>query len=224
MSAAPDGPLPPSAPPDDPPGMRAATPGAAAGVRLASGHRASGRRTRDPIAVTALFDGAESVDRALDALYTAGMPRDLIEVVVSRDAAQRFYADGAGRPRRGPRALGRETWRYAGAGSLLGFLGGVLLSLVMVAWPGVEAPGGLAIVQLAGPNFGTVAGAAIGALVGATRRRRPDRRHARAAEAANAIVLAVTARSAAEAEVLGGLLQGQGGRDVRIELPDDGAR
>lgn len=45
---------------------------------------------------------------------------------------------------------------------LLGVIGGVLLSLVMVAWPGIDAPGGLALVQLAGPNLGTVAGAAIG--------------------------------------------------------------
>jgi hypothetical protein len=205
-------------PEPEPTGDRAATTGAATATALSSGHQRGGR-PRDPIAVTALFDSADAVDRALDALYTAGTPRDLIEVVVSRDAAQRFYADQQGQKRRGPRALGRETWRYAGAGSLLGFIGGVLLSLVMVAWPGIDAPGGLALVQLAGPNLGTVAGAAIGALVGATRRRRPDRRHARAAEAANAIVLAVNARNAREAEVLAQLLGGQGGREVRVDAP-----
>ena len=71
--------------------------------------------------------------------------------------------------------------------------------------------------QLAGPNYGTVAGAAVGALVGATRRQRPNLRHARAAEAADSIVLAVSARSEREAELLGQLLRGQGGRDVRAE-------
>ena len=70
-----------------------------------------------------------------------------------------------------------------------------------------------------GMNFGTVAGAAIGALIGAFRRQRPKPRHARAAEAANAIVVAVAARSEREAELLGQLLAGQGGRDVRIESP-----
>ena len=176
---------------------------------------ASGERLLEPITVTALFDDAESVEHALDSLYTAGTPRDLIEVVVSRQAAERFYA-GAPR-RRAPRARGHETWRFAGAGALLGFLGGVLLSLVMVAWPGIDAPGGLALVQLAGPNIGTVAGAAIGAIIGAFRRQRPRAAYARAAEAANAILFAVVARTDEEAAVIARLLAGQGGRDVHVD-------
>lgn len=176
---------------------------------------ASGQRLYEPVDVTALFDEPAAVERALDALYTAGTPRDLIEVVVSREAAARFYASV---PRHGaPRGLGRETWSYAGAGALIGFAAGVLISLVMVAWPGIDAPGGLALVQLAGPNIGTVAGAAIGAVIGALRRRHPKARHARAAEAANAIVVAVAARSEREAELLGQLLAEYGGRQVRME-------
>ena len=178
---------------------------------------ASGERFAEPVAVTALFDTPGAVDAALDALYTAGTPRDLIEVVVSRDAAARFYSDARGR--RAPRTRGRETWRYAGIGTLLGFVGGVLISLVMVAWPGIDAPGGLALVQLAGPNIGTMLGASLGALYGAFRRPHPSPRHARAAEAAHAIVLAVSTRSREEAEALGGILAGQGGREVRVEEP-----
>jgi hypothetical protein len=170
---------------------------------------------REPIDVTALFDDQAAVERALDALYTAGTPRDLIEVVVSREAAARFYASASGRG--APRALGRETWSYAGGGALIGFTAGVAISLVMVAWPGIDAPGGLALVQLAGPNVGTMAGATIGALIGALRRQHPSRRHARAAEAANAIVVAVAARSEREAELLGQLLAGYGGRGVRTD-------
>jgi hypothetical protein len=169
----------------------------------------------EPVDVTALFDDSAAVERALDALYTAGTPRDLIEVVVSREAAERFYASA---PRQGaPRALGRETWSYAGAGALIGFGAGVGISLIMVAWPGIDAPGGLALVQLAGPNIGTVAGATIGALIGALRRQHPKPRHARAAEAANAIVVAVAARSEREAELLGQLLAGCGGTGVRMD-------
>jgi hypothetical protein len=195
-----------------PPGRhpRAATHGQVVETRAASGER-----LLEPLSVTALVDTLDGVERALDALYTAGTPRDLIEVVVSRDAAERFYA-GAPRQWR-PRAFGRETWRYAGAGALIGFVSGVVLSLIMVAWPGIEAPGGLALVQLAGPNFGTIAGAAVGALIGAFRRQRPDPRYARAAEASNAVLLAVSARSEAEAGLLAQLLAGQGGRDVRVE-------
>jgi len=167
------------------------------------------------ISVTALFDDALHVERALDALYDAGTPRDLIEVVVSREAAKRYYSDVKGR--RAPREPGRETWRFAGIGGMLGFIIGVGISLVMVAWPGIEAPGGMAMVQLFGPNMGTIAGAALGAIIGATRQQRPTGRQARAAEAANAIVFAVLARGAREAELLSELLRRQGGRDVRME-------
>jgi hypothetical protein len=198
---------------------RAATHGEAVAAGVASG-----RRLREPVTLTALFDAPEAVDRALDALYAAGTPRDLVEVVVSRDAAARFYGDGpgvgaGGRRARRPRPPGRETFRYAGIGALVGFVTGVLVSLVLVAWPGIEAPGGLAAVALFGPNETTIGGAALGALVGAFRRQRPDPRFARAAEASGAIVLAVATRGGGESELVGGLLAGHGGRDVRVEQP-----
>lgn len=177
---------------------------------------ASGQRMLEPLTITALFDDPAKVERALDALYTAGMPRDLIEVVVSRDAAERFYARLP--ERRAPRPPGRETWRFAGIGALAGFLAGVVISLVMVAWPGIDAPGGHALVQVAGPNMGTVAGAAVGAVIGSFRRQRPKARHARAAEAAHAIVFAVATRSEEEGALVGRLLTENGGREVRREV------
>lgn len=176
---------------------------------------ASGQRLLEPLTVTALFDDPATVERALDALYTAGMPRDLIEVVVSSDAAARFYSRLPNR--QAPRPPGRETWRFAGIGALAGFVGGVVISLVMVAWPGIDAPGGNALVQVAGPNIGTIAGATVGAMIGSLRRQRPDARHARAAEASHAIVFAVAARSDEEAALIGQLLTTQGGREVRRE-------
>lgn len=187
---------------------RAATHGEA----VASG-LASGQRLREPLTLTALFDDRDAVDRALDALYAAGTPRDLVEVVVSREAARRFYQDAP----RVPRRPGRETFRYAGIGGLVGFCAGVLVGLVSVAWPGVEAPGGMAPVQVLGPNMATVGGAAIGAMIGFFRHRRPDPRFARAAEETGAIVMAVATRSEREATLLGQLVAAQGGRDLRIE-------
>ena len=180
---------------------------------------ASGRRLREPVTLTALFDAPDAVDHALDALYAAGTPRDLVEVVVSREAADRFYgaAGPGGRRARRPRAPGRETFRYAGIGALVGFVTGVAVSLVLVAWPGIDSPGGLYLVALFGPNETTIGGAALGALVGAFRRQRPDPRFARAAEASGAIVLAVATRGEREAEVIADLLGAHGGRDVRVE-------
>lgn len=171
--------------------------------------------------VTALFDDADAVDRALDALYSVGTPRDLVEVVVSREAAERFYAVGGGAGegprRRAPRAPGRETFRWAGIGALVGFGAGMVISLVNVLWPGLEAPGGMSLVQLLGPNVGTIGGAALGALIGLTRRQAPDPRHARAAEASGAIVLAVSAYGDDELPTLERILADTGGHDVRVE-------
>ena len=144
------------------------------------------------------------------------MPRDLIDVVVSRVAAQRFYAE-RGPGRLTAREPGRETFRYAGIGALAGFVGGVLFSLLMLIWPGIDAPGGMAPVALFGPNVGTTLGAAVGAMLGFLRRQRPDPRYARAAEAESAILLAARARSPEEAELVGQLAGAQGGREVRIE-------
>lgn len=168
---------------------------------------------REAVTVTALFDDVAAVDRAVDAVYAAGTPRDLVEVVVSREAAERFYASSPSTPRR----LGREVFRFAGIGGLIGFLAGVAIGLITVAMPGIEGPGGMAPVQVFGPNVATVVGAAIGAIIGFFRRQRPNPRHARAAEASGSILLAVATRSADEARVLGEIVTANGGRDVRTE-------
>lgn len=174
---------------------------------------ASGERLREPLTVTAVFDDRIAVDRAVDALYSAGTPRDLVEVVVSRAAAERFYADAA----RGIRRRGRETFRYAGIGGLFGFIAGVFLGLVMVALPGIQGPGEMALVQVFGPNMATVGGAALGALVGYFRRQRPNPRHARAAEESGSIVLAVATRSREEARALADIIRANGGDSLRIQ-------
>lgn len=174
---------------------------------------ASGQPLREPLTVTALFDDRAAVDRTVDALYSAGIPRDLVEVVVSRAAAERYYADDEP----GIRRPGRETFRYAGIGGLLGFIGGVLIGLVMVALPGMEEPDGMALVQVFGPNMATVGGAALGAAFGYFRRQRPNPRYARAAEERGSIVLAVATRSHEEARVLGEIIGMSGGTSVHVQ-------
>lgn len=174
---------------------------------------ASGQPLREPLTVTALFDDRAAVNRTVDALYSTGTPRDLVEVVVSRAAAERYYADAE----RGIRRPGRETFRYAGIGGLFGFIVGVLIGLVMVALPGIQEAGSMALVQVFGPNMATIGGAAIGALVGFLRRQRPNRRYARAAEESGAIVLAVATRSRKEAHLLADIVTAHGGHDVRVQ-------
>jgi hypothetical protein len=165
---------------------------------------------QQPYAVTALFDQTEAVEAALVGLVRAGVPRDLIDVVVSPEAHERFYA------KQKP-MTGRAALSYGGRGGLIGLAIGVAISFSLIALPGFQSPGLTAIVQLLGPNFTTVVGALIGAAYGLRVKRPAEPRHARAAEEPSAIVIAVLTRSRAEAEQLVELLANNGGRSPRIE-------
>lgn len=170
-----------------------------------------GRQGWEAHAVSALFDDPARVDAALRALVHAGLPRDLVDVVVTEEAARRFYP-GRARP------LGRDAIRYAGAGGLIGLIVGATLSLAIIALPGLAAPGLTAIVQLLGPNLATVSGAVVGALIGLLTRRRAEPRHARVVEAPASIVMVVTVRTEEEADRVSRLLVENGGRDPRREV------
>ncbi len=169
----------------------------------------AGRR-RPAYAVSALFDDPADVDRALARLTRAGVPRDLVDVVVSPAAARRHYPDRA-------RSLGREAIRFAGIGGLIGLIVGAILSLLIIIPPGFADPGLGAVVQLLGPNFATVTGALIGAVIGLFVHRRAERRYARAAEAPDSIVVVATARTLEEERALARILAASGGREPRLE-------
>lgn len=159
--------------------------------------------------VSALFDDPAQVELALRSLYQLGYPRDLTDVVVSRHAAEHFKIDA--------RPAGRETFRFAAIGGLTGLIAGALISLIMVALPGMTVPGGQAfgaIAQLVGPNALTILGAAVGALFGALRRRRPAARHRRAAAEKTSILVVSTARNDTEAARIADTLAASGGRAV----------
>ncbi len=160
--------------------------------------------------VSALFDSADAVERLIPSLIWAGVPRDLIEVVVTPRSAARFGL----RDSRGP---GRETVRFAGVGGLVGLLVGAVISLGMIALPGFASPGTGAIAQLLGPNLATLAGAVGGALIGLFVRRRSKARHRRAAAAGEAVLVVVRARGQNQVTALLQHLREAGGRDLRTE-------
>jgi hypothetical protein len=170
----------------------------------------------EPVGVTALFDSADAVETALSRLSNAGVPWDLMEVVVSRSAADRFYTGHARTP-------GREVFRYAGIGGLVGLILGAAISLVMLALLGEVHERSAAIVQLLGPNVMTVGGAFIGGVYGFFRRRLPRPYYARLAEAKSAILVAVAAPAAEQVEVVHQILVDAGGREPRVEGHPTGA-
>jgi hypothetical protein len=165
---------------------------------------------QEPYAVSALFDAPERVDDALERLVRAGIPRDLIDIVVAPQAAERYYGGRA-------RALGRDATRFAVAGGLIGLLVGAIVSLILIFLPGFLDKGILPIIQLIGPNFATVTGALIGGVIGLFRKRRPERRHHRALESPEAIVMVVIARTEEELRRIARILVEGGGREPRLE-------
>ncbi len=160
--------------------------------------------------VSSLFDSATTVDEALARLYEAGVPRDLIEVVVGPEAARRHYGGKAA-------VRKHEAFRFAGIGGVVGVVAGAALGIGVVALPGFTAPGVTAIVQLLGPNVATIGGALIGAAIGAFIPRTPAWTHRRAAEAPGSIVVVVIARSRPEIAPLVAVLDAAGGRESRLD-------
>jgi len=168
-------------------------------------------RRPQPHSVSASFRSPEAVQAALEHLVRAGIPRDLVDVVVSPAAAEKFYPGRA-------RERGRDSLRLAGVGGLVGLGIGSLVSLILLMLPGFADQGLTPYVQLIGPNFATVTGAMIGAIIGLFRRRRPDPRHSRAAAEPDAIIMVVTMRSREDAERTAKILARAGGAEPRIEL------
>lgn len=171
-------------------------------------HGPDPRRTL-PHAVTASFQQTDAVQNAIENLVRAGIPRDMIDIVVSPAAARKFYPKLA-------REQGNDALRLAGLGGLVGLGIGSLVSLILLMLPGFFDEGVIPYVQLIGPNFATVAGAVLGAVIGLFRRRRRNPRHARAAEEPDAIIMVVALRGRTDAERAANILARVGGSEPRI--------
>lgn len=155
------------------------------------------------VTLSAFFDTEEAVEKVLSQLLLMGIPRDLIEITVGQNAADRFYG---GRAKR----MGTQALPYAAIGALVGFLGAALVSLVIILFPGFQDVGLTAVVQLLGPNMGALLGALIGLLIGFFVRKKPRGHYARALER-QAILLLVHDRSPDEIEDIRTTLEAAGG-------------
>lgn len=167
-------------------------------------------RRPQPHTVSASFHDTAGVQNALEELVRAGVPRDLIDIVVAPPAARKFYPKSSHRP-------GNDALRFAGAGGLIGLVIGSIVSLILIMLPGFFDTGIIPYVQLIGPNFATVAGAVIGAAIGLFRRRRPNPHHARAAREPDAIIVVTSLRSREEAQRIANILGSVGGREPVIQ-------
>ena len=171
------------------------------------------KRRHDIATISGFVASPEAAETAVEVLTASGIPRDVVEVVVSPGADDRFYQ---GRARR----LGTRALPYAGIGGLLGLLASVILSLEILVLPGFNLPERLARVQRVGPNVGAIGGALLGAVIGALRRRKPKGVYARAGER-EAILIVVLDRPSTDAPLIARLLEELGTEAVQIEREED---
>lgn len=159
--------------------------------------------------VSGFFTSADAVDEAIYRLSLLGTPRDLVEVAGARATVERLYPKGGRRPQ-------SQAARLAAVGALVGLLVGIGVSLVTVALPGMELPRTTAVVQLLGPNAGTVVGALIGALIGALQKPVSDFTLARALDR-DGILVVVRHCDPRVAPRVREALETSGAEDLRVE-------
>ncbi len=159
--------------------------------------------------VYGFFPTPASVTAVLPSLARLGVPRDLIDVVVTQKAAEQMYS--------GKRRAMRPLWRFASLGGLFGLGGGAFVAFVLIAWPGFAAAGPFAYALLFTPMITVVVGAAIGALVSFATKRRPSDWRLRIPPPANdEILVVVRARGEEQVSLTLQVLQEQGGRGAQV--------
>lgn len=163
--------------------------------------------------VSAFFNQESAINNAITHCLNRGIPRDLIDVALSPNAAEKFYAGQAG--------PNRDSWfSWAGRGALAGLLLSSALSLGILLVAGYQASRPMAIIQLLGPDLGVIIGAALGALFGAMKPGDSNAQLQRALKRQDAALLLVHLQPASEAEEVKRILAEQGGETVIVEKDD----
>lgn len=109
--------------------------------------------------VSAFFMSEEAISTSIKACLNRGVPRDLIDVALSTNAARIFYKGMAGPL--------RDSWfSWTGRGALVGLLISSAITLITILLFGYQASNQLAIIQLLGPDIGVIVGALLGAIYG----------------------------------------------------------
>lgn len=165
---------------------------------------------RPPVTpVFSYFTTPTEVKEALPPLARLGVPRDLIDVVVTQPAADRMYA--------GKRRAMRPLWRFASIGGILGLGGGALVAFVLIAWPGFAAAGPFAYALLFTPMITVALGSLAGVCASFLTRRKPSDWRLRIPPPANdEILVVVRARGEEQIRLVLDVLQLQGGRGAQV--------
>ncbi|MES3032452.1 MAG: hypothetical protein V4813_00490 [Gemmatimonadota bacterium] len=165
---------------------------------------------RPPVTpVFGYFATPTEVKEVLPPLARLGVPRDLIDVVVTQPAAERMYA--------GKRRAMRPLWRFASIGGILGLGGGALVAFVLISWPGFAAAGPFAYALLFTPMITVAVGSLIGVFASFLTKRKPSDWRLRIPPPSNdEILVVVRARGEEQVGLVLQVLQQQGGRGAQV--------
>jgi hypothetical protein len=159
--------------------------------------------------VYAYFATPAAINDALPHIARLGVPRDLIDVVVTENAAERMYA--------GKRRAMRPLWKFASIGGILGLAGGAAVAVILIAWPGFAPAGPFAYALLFTPMITVVSGAAIGVIMSFLAKRKPSDWRLRIPPPDNSeILMVVRARGDEQIALAQMTLQEQGGRGAQV--------
>ena len=159
--------------------------------------------------VYAFYPTPVAVTDTLPSIARLGVPRDLIDVVVTQPAAERLYS--------GKRRAMRPLWRFASIGGILGLGGGAFVAFVLIAWPGFAAPGPFAYALLFTPMITTLVGSLIGVIASFLIKRKPsDWRLRIPPPDNNEILVVVRARGEEQVQLVLDALSASGGRGAQV--------
>ena len=168
------------------------------------------RARRPPVTpVYAYFATPSDVKVVLPPLARLGVPRDFIDVVVTKTAADRMYA--------GKRRAMWPLWRFASIGGLLGLGGGAIVAFVLIAWPGFAAAGPFSYALLFTPMITVAVGGLIGVIASFLTTRKPSDWRLRIPPPDNhEILVVVRARGDEQVGLVLQVLHEQGGSGAQV--------
>ena len=159
--------------------------------------------------VFAYFSTPAAVTATLPAIARLGVPRDLIDVVVTEPAAERMYA--------GKQRAMRPLWRFASIGGILGLGAGAFVAFVLIAWPGFAAAGPFAYALLFTPMITTLVGSLIGVITSFLIKRKPSDWRLRIPPPDNSeILVVVRARGDEQKQLVLHALKASGGTGAQV--------
>lgn len=155
------------------------------------------------------FATPAAVQLVLPPLAALGVPRDLIDVVVTQKAADAMYF--------GKRRAMRPLWKFASLGGILGLGGGAFVAFVLIAWPGFAAAGSFSYALLFTPMITVVVGALLGVILSFLTKRRPSDWRLRIPPPGNdEILVVVRARGEEQVSLALQTLQQNSGRGAQV--------